>query len=88
MTKHLVKRQRTRHMMVMMMIGRKTSRTRKRAMRWTRRSRVGRSEIRRMNVLIARIRLCVYTCYLVLTVLVCMMTLIFVYCVVRVMSNS
>ena len=44
--------------------------------------------MRRMNVLIVRSRLCIYTCYLVLTVLVCMMTLIFQYCVVRVMSNS
>ena len=43
-----------------------------------------------MNVLIVRSQLCIYTCYLVLTVLVYMymMTLNFLYCVVRVMANS
>ena len=84
----LVKRQRSRQIIVVMMIARMTSGTRKRTMRWTRKSRRVRSEMRRMNVLIVRSRLCIYTCYLVLTVLVCIMTLIFLYFVVRVMSNS
>ena len=67
---------------------RSTSRACRGGYRSRRRDRMGKSEMRRMNVLFVRSRLCIYTCYLVLTVLACVMNLIFLYCVVRVMSSS